>query len=153
MLHILWKAVSLDLFLWPTASEWLQYLLTCILSGILPQFMNDYYILYIQISWKWAYCDLFYSSFFYVVMIDCKMSFQLIYSHIMWSFLSLSLISRWVVLLDDIHNLIISLNTSPCLETSNSTLKSRYFCSFFLGSTKLMELQEAYWLPMPGLNL
>ncbi len=56
---------------------------------------------------------LFMSSFYIIIIIDCKISFQLIF---MWSFLSLSLslISRWVILVYEVL-IFISVCTPQCV--------------------------------------
>ena len=101
ILHILWKAVSSNLFLSPTGSEWLQihfvkgslitsFLMTNSMWAILQIFWHvfsaylkhkcstSHYIHYLHIR-KSACCHIssMYTFYAKVIVVDCKISFQL----------------------------------------------------------------------------
>ena len=59
---------------------------------------------------------------FLIIIIDCKISFQLTHSHFVWSSLSLislSLISRWVIL---VHGVLIFMSVCMLVCRSDNTL-------------------------------
>ena len=96
-------------FLWPTGSEWLHtYFDLHSQHTAIHECLISHYFLLIHIR-KWACCHIFSTSSFYIIIIiDCKISFQLTHSHLMWLFISLkllSLISRWVVLLHEVFSI------------------------------------------------
>ena len=135
-LHILWKAVSSHLFLWPTASEWLPKLFDLHSQHTLIYKCLIYnYILFIHTYQKVSICHIFSrSSFHIIIIIDCKISFQLTHSLLIWSFLTYITFPDFQVsgaASCGILYLIASVNFSPCLETSNGTLQSRYFVLSF----------------------
>ena len=166
--HNLWQAVTSHPFLWPTGSEshcivckrhWSHHFLWptaggwCFSSAFLAH-LNSW------MSISESDCYIFSTSSFYIIIIiiDCKISFQLTQSYLMWSFLWLMYItflgSRWVMLMhqvltfiqvcvpvcrsDDTLDLLLyasitRINFSPYLEAQTNkatSFQSRYFCSF-----------------------
>ena len=134
-LHILWKAVSTSFPM--TNSLWVTFIPHFVKGGLLTSvpFTNSKWVA-LQIIWPDTYssmfdislhpicayqkvscCHAFSMSLFYMIInIDCKISFQLT-RYLMLSFLSLislSLISRWVVLL--LHEVSLSHNQSGLLS-------------------------------------
>ena len=129
-------AVSSHLFLWPTASEWLPKLFDLHSQHTLIYKCLIYnYILFIHTYQKVSICHIFSrSSFHIIIIIDCKISFQLTHSLLIWSFLTYITFPDFQVsgaASCGILYLIASVNFSPCLETSNGTLQSRYFVLSF----------------------
>ena len=100
-LHILWKTVSSYSFLFDQQA--VSTITHCLTFGILT-ISPLYCIIYIYQKVS-MFPYLVHVLLYIIIIIDCKISFQLIHCYIMWSIFSS--ISRWVILVHEVMIFIL----------------------------------------------